>query len=91
MLLGIYLLGRGASAIRHHVHVCYSGALTASSQGFYGPGSGPVLLSKVDCSKGASSLRECKHNGWGDAGWCVAHSNDAGVQCTSTFNMKTKT
>ena len=57
-------------------------ALKAYRRGHYGQGTGPILLSGLDCSGSESSLLSCKHDGIGEH-YC-AHSEDAGVRCGNT-------
>ena len=54
-------------------------ALKAYRSAHYGQGTGPILLSQVECSGSESSLLSCEHNGIGEL-YC-AHSDDAGVRC----------
>ena len=45
----------------------------------HGQGTGPILLSNVQCSGNEQRLFECQHNSL-DVGTCV-HTEDAGVDC----------
>ncbi|XP_026101663.1 deleted in malignant brain tumors 1 protein-like, partial [Carassius auratus] len=47
----------------------------------FGPGSGPIWMSYVDCSGSESTLKDCRTKGWGVHGGCYHHS-DAGVICS---------
>ena len=48
------------------------------------PGTGPVMLSYVDCTGQEEDITSCSHNGWGN-NKCT-HSDDAGVECSKTGN-----
>ena len=47
----------------------------------FGRGTGPIVLTSVDCNGTESSLLSCSHQVFG-ATYCL-HSNDAGVVCPS--------
>uniref|UniRef100_A0A7N6BIC5 SRCR domain-containing protein n=1 Tax=Anabas testudineus TaxID=64144 RepID=A0A7N6BIC5_ANATE len=55
-------------------------ALHASNSAHFGPGTGRIWLSGVDCSGSEISLSECKHSGFGNNN--CEHSQDAGVLCS---------
>ncbi|XP_028410850.1 scavenger receptor cysteine-rich type 1 protein M130-like [Dendronephthya gigantea] len=57
----------GAKEIRHWAH--------------YGEGSGPVLLSRVQCSGDESFIWDCSHNGWNNPLSICGHGGDVGVDC----------
>ncbi|XP_009467239.1 PREDICTED: scavenger receptor cysteine-rich domain-containing group B protein [Nipponia nippon] len=54
-------------------------ALAATILGFFGYGSGPVLLDNVGCGGGEARLADCFHLGWGQHN--CGHHEDAGVIC----------
>ena len=59
----------------------YDGALYVQS---YGPGSGPVYLTNLQCTGNEPSLFDCANDGWNSvADACLDHSLDAGVLCNS--------
>ena len=54
-------------------------AVNASTNGVYGPGSGPIWLDNVNCAPGAERLDRCGSQGWGVHD--CDHHEDAGVRC----------
>ncbi|XP_071882292.1 scavenger receptor cysteine-rich domain-containing group B protein [Anas platyrhynchos] len=54
-------------------------AISATVLGFFGFGSGPVLLDNVGCAGGEARLADCFHLGWGRHN--CGHHEDAGVVC----------
>uniref|UniRef100_A0AAR2LFF2 SRCR domain-containing protein n=1 Tax=Pygocentrus nattereri TaxID=42514 RepID=A0AAR2LFF2_PYGNA len=70
--------------MRHAAVVCRElgcgEAVDALSDAHFGPGSGPIWMSKVDCGGSESTLKNCRSAGWGKHN-CV-HSKDAGVVCS---------
>ena len=52
------------------------------------PGSGPIWLSFVGCSGREQNLTRCSHGGWGNHDSYCNHTNDAGVECSSTGKIK---
>ncbi|XP_040388863.1 scavenger receptor cysteine-rich domain-containing group B protein [Cygnus olor] len=54
-------------------------AVSATVLGFFGFGSGPVLLDNVGCGGGEARLADCFHLGWGRHN--CGHHEDAGVVC----------
>ena len=55
----------------------FEGAFSAPAFGFFGSGSGDILLDDVECSGGESSLLECHHTTLENC----RHSEDAGAVC----------
>ena len=49
----------------------------------FGPGTGRVFLSNVNCSRSDTTLSSCSHHGVGIATCGCDHSKDAGVTCNS--------
>ena len=56
-------------------------ALVAVSNSFYGRGTGRIWLDDVNCAGRESSIRSCRHSGWG-TGICSQGEN-AGVLCST--------
>lgn len=51
----------------------------ATEGGYFGPGSGMVLLDNVRCQGTERSLSQCRNDGWGISN--CEHSEDVGVIC----------
>uniref|UniRef100_K7FTB1 Scavenger receptor cysteine rich family member with 4 domains n=1 Tax=Pelodiscus sinensis TaxID=13735 RepID=K7FTB1_PELSI len=54
-------------------------AVAATILGYFGYGTGPVLLDNVDCAGREADLANCFHLGWGQHN--CGHHEDAGVIC----------
>ena len=48
---------------------------------YFGPGKGPVLLSKVKCQGSEARLSDCSHAGWNTQG-TFFRDDDLGVVCS---------
>ncbi|KAG9264045.1 deleted in malignant brain tumors 1 protein-like, partial [Astyanax mexicanus] len=59
-------------------------ALRAHISGHFGKGTGLTLMDNVGCSGNESSIRECRHNGFGKHD--CNHGEDAGVTCSGEEN-----
>ncbi|XP_028416108.1 low-density lipoprotein receptor-related protein 4-like [Dendronephthya gigantea] len=59
----------------------FSGATKIRPWAYYGKGSGPVLLSFVQCSGDESFIWDCSHNGWNSPLVYCDHRHDVGVDC----------
>ena len=57
-------------------------AIDATTDAFYGQGTGPIWLVNVNCSGKETIIRKCSFNGWG-IGSCH-HIEDAGVKCAAS-------
>uniref|UniRef100_A0A8B9H4B3 Deleted in malignant brain tumors 1 protein-like n=1 Tax=Astyanax mexicanus TaxID=7994 RepID=A0A8B9H4B3_ASTMX len=61
------------------------GALRAHSSAHFGKGTGLTLMDNVGCSGNESSIRECRHNGFGKHD--CNHGEDAGVTCSDDIRL----
>ncbi|XP_028412329.1 pro-epidermal growth factor-like [Dendronephthya gigantea] len=59
----------------------FSGATNIRPLAHYGKGSGPVLLSHVQCSGYESFIWDCSHNGWNNPPSYCDHRGDVVVDC----------
>jgi hypothetical protein len=57
----------------------FNGANAVRGGSYYGEGSGPILLSEVQCTGEESYIWDCSHGGWNKHN--CSHSRDAGVEC----------
>ena len=68
----------------------FTGANAVRHEAYYGKGSGPILLSEVECNGKESYIWNCSHRGWNIKGLYCSHWRDAGVECLcregSTFD-----
>ena len=56
-------------------------AMAAMTSGAFGQGEGKIWMDDLKCTGVESSLKECRHRGWGMHN--CDHSEDAGVMCTT--------
>uniref|UniRef100_A0A452I386 SRCR domain-containing protein n=1 Tax=Gopherus agassizii TaxID=38772 RepID=A0A452I386_9SAUR len=62
-------------------------AVAATILGYFGYGTGPVLLDNVDCAGREADLANCFHLGWGQHN--CGHHEDAGVICRGEIHVAT--
>ncbi|XP_036393676.1 scavenger receptor cysteine-rich domain-containing group B protein-like [Megalops cyprinoides] len=55
-------------------------AIAAKVLGYFGHGSGPILLDNVDCRGDEGHIDDCFHLGWGQHN--CGHHEDAGIVCS---------
>jgi deleted-in-malignant-brain-tumors protein 1 len=58
----------------------YKGAISAREN--FGPGTGPIWLTRLSCVGYERNIVNCTHDGLGQTSSC-SHGNDAGVVCHS--------
>ena len=65
----------------------YDGAKRAHTQAIYGEGTGPIYYDDVACTGSEARLVNCSHSGFGIHN--CQHSEDAGVECSTTKSQLT--
>ena len=61
----------------------FSGTVRATTNAYYGRGTGRVWLDHVECTGTETSLTNCQHRSFGSVDSdCRDHSQDAGVVCS---------
>ncbi|CAJ1053758.1 uncharacterized protein LOC121905209 [Xyrichtys novacula] len=60
--------------------------LTAQTDAFFGPGSGPIWMVDVACTGHESELSDCVHGGFGSHN--CSHTEDAGVICEVALPLR---
>ena len=63
----------------------YPDALRRLRRGKFPSGSGRVILDDVSCKGTEQNITSCSHSGWGISN--CRHSEDVGVQCSTTGNV----
>ena len=61
-------------------------AVEAPRYAHFGQGSGRIWMDNVHCKGSESTLKRCKHRGWGSVRNCN-HRRDAGVICSGKQHM----
>ncbi|KAL3870309.1 hypothetical protein ACJMK2_038385 [Sinanodonta woodiana] len=54
-------------------------------EAYFGEGSGPIWLNRVNCNGSETNLADCQNGGWGPQS--CSHSEDAGVICGSISDI----
>ena len=62
-------------------------AITALRYSAFGEGSGPVLMSDVQCLGTEKTLRQCSYRDWFNSHLTAGYDSEAGVIC-KTFNLQ---
>ena len=57
----------------------FPGAIAAPTFSPFGDGSGPVVMSKVQCTGSEKTIQQCPHNDWVNSG--VDKNHEVGVVC----------
>lgn len=73
----IYLFYHWVNRLDIKILSCRTGVATEG--GYFGPGSGMILLDSVRCQGTERSLSQCRNDGWGISN--CEHSEDVGVIC----------
>ncbi|XP_050407264.1 deleted in malignant brain tumors 1 protein [Patella vulgata] len=66
--------------------VGFPGSSVARPSAYFGRGNGNILLDYVDCNGRESSLKACKHNGWGKHN--CNPNEDASVTCSFSYSIR---
>ncbi|CAL8317047.1 unnamed protein product [Gadus morhua 'NCC'] len=61
-------------------------AISATSEAYFGPGTGPIWLDDVNCGGNETSITDCEHQGFGSQN--CNHAQDAGIICDAATPVR---